>query len=68
MPLSTSPALRILATVLGTVPIGFGINAFLNPWSALSFFELALPATDSNVAEALLIVYGARDIFMGLAV
>jgi hypothetical protein len=68
MPVSTSSTTRIIATIVGTIPIAFGINAFVNPWHALSFFELSKPTINSDVAEALLLVYGARDVFMGLSI
>lgn len=88
--LSQSLSLRIAANVFGTIFIGFGINAILNPLSALSFFELAPPPSSSSsyydytaatttssspspdnittLIDSLMIVYGARDIFMGLAI
>ena len=61
--------LRLISSAFAAVSIGFGINAFYNPASALSFFELDYPATNSNRAlvDALLAVYGVRDIFMGIA-
>jgi hypothetical protein len=68
--LSSSPLL-IAASVFGTIFVGFGINAIFKPASAISFFELGLPLTasaDSKTVEALLVVYGIRDIFMGLAI
>ena len=73
MPLSHSPALRIAASVFATIFIGFGINAILNPESALSFFELAYPGgplqqDQKLVVDALSIIYGVRDIFMGMAI
>ena len=73
MPISHSPALRIAASVFATIFIGFGINAILNPVSALSFFELAYPSgalqgDQRLVVDALSIVYGVRDIFMGVAI
>jgi hypothetical protein len=68
--LSQSPSLPIAANVFGTIWIGFGINAILRPISALSFFEFEPPASaaDKKLVDSLMVVYGARDIFMGLAV
>lgn len=62
--------LRIFATLFATISVGFGVNALLRPANALEFYELALPAEDGarQVAEALLAVYGVRDIFMGAAI
>lgn len=68
--LSQSPILRIASTVFGTIFVGFGLNAILRPENALSFFELDYPTTlaEKTLADKLLIVYGARDVFMGLVV
>ncbi|OMP84851.1 hypothetical protein BK809_0001955 [Diplodia seriata] len=76
MPLSTPPLLlRLTATILGTIPLLFGINALLRPAHALSFFTPLYPSYPPDVSsperrliDALLVVYGARDVFMGLAV
>ncbi|GAA5858278.1 hypothetical protein JCM8547_004631 [Rhodosporidiobolus lusitaniae] len=59
-----------IASATALIPVGFGINAFLNPASALSFFKLPYPSSPSNrvLIDSLLAVYGARDIFMGLAI
>ena len=67
--LSASPYLPIAASVFGTITVGFGINALLRPTNALTFFEMDPPAgaADKQLVEALMIVYGVRDIFMGLA-
>lgn len=71
MPISQSPLVRNgAALVLGTIPIGFGINCIVNPQSALSFFELPYPTIQDqrSLIDALMVVYGVRDIFMGVAV
>lgn len=41
----------------------------LNPENALSWFELSYPLLpeDQKLIDAFLIIYGARDIFMGVA-
>lgn len=69
MPL-LSTTLRVVSTLFGTIFIAFGINAMPRPESGLSFFEFDFPvsATDRNLVEALMVVYGVRDIFMGLAI
>jgi hypothetical protein len=61
--------LRIAASIIATLFIGFGINALLNPASALSFFELQYStiSPERKVVDVLLAAYGVRDIFMGLA-
>lgn len=67
---SRSPYLRIAAGVFGTIFLGFGINAMLRPGNALEFFEFEPPASasDRKLVDSLMIIYGARDLFMGLAI
>ncbi|CZT25061.1 related to integral membrane protein [Ramularia collo-cygni] len=69
MPLSQSPAIPWIAYLLSAIPIGFGINAMLNPQNALSWFDFPHPLLpqDQELINAILIVYGARDVFMGAA-
>ncbi|PNS20439.1 hypothetical protein CAC42_5889 [Sphaceloma murrayae] len=68
--LSQSSALLVIANILGTLTTGFGINAILRPDHALTFFEMAAPtgAADRKLVDSLMIVYGIRDVFMGLAI
>ena len=68
--LSDSAFLRLCAIAFGTMSIGFGINAFVRPAHALTFFEWDLPPASSEyrkVVEGMMIVYGVRDVFMGAA-
>ncbi|KAJ6560483.1 hypothetical protein B0H10DRAFT_2115035 [Mycena sp. CBHHK59/15] len=67
---SQSPSLLIAAGVFATVFVGFGINAILRPRNALKFFEFEAPASasDKKLVDGLMVIYGARDIFMGLAI
>ncbi|KAL2867492.1 DUF4267 domain-containing protein [Aspergillus lucknowensis] len=69
MSVSQNPFLRLAGAAFGTICVGFGINAFLRPEHALSFFELDYPASgvERSVVDNLMYVYGARDVFMGLA-
>jgi len=66
---SQSRYLHILANIFGTIWLGFGVNAMLRPRAAFAVFEFDLPssAADQKLVESLMIIYGARDIFMGLA-
>ncbi|KAL8797711.1 MAG: hypothetical protein Q9195_000063 [Heterodermia aff. obscurata] len=68
--LSQSPNLRIAASVIGTIFLGFGIKFSLQPGSALGFFEFHTPAlaSDQKLAESFIVLYAVRDIFMGLAI
>ncbi|KXS99607.1 hypothetical protein AC578_9940 [Pseudocercospora eumusae] len=70
MTISSSPILRYISLAFATIFVGFGINAMLNPTSALTFFELSypIPPDQQKLVNALLLVYGARDIFMGAAI
>ncbi|KAJ9644065.1 hypothetical protein H2199_003933 [Coniosporium tulheliwenetii] len=67
---SHSPYLRIAASVFGAILLSFGINAILRPRNALEFFGFEPPASASDKAlvDSLVVIYGARDIFMGLAI
>jgi len=68
---SDSTFLRLWASALGTIFVAFGVNAIARPAHALTFFEWDLPSPSSEyrkVVEGLMIVYGARDVFMGLAI
>jgi hypothetical protein len=69
MPLSTSPILTYVSHIFATLFVGFGINAILRPAHAVSFFYYDMPkaAADAEMVGALSAVYGARDVFMGLA-
>ncbi|PGH18782.1 hypothetical protein AJ79_00195 [Helicocarpus griseus UAMH5409] len=70
MPISQHPGLRIAANVFAAMGIGFGINAFLRPEHALTFFEWEAPTSlpEKQLVRNLLYIYGIRDIFEGLAV
>ena len=63
-------ALQVAAHVFAAIAVGFGINAIVRPAHALTFFELERPtgAADAKVVDALLAVYGVRDIFVGFAI
>ncbi|KAF7590358.1 hypothetical protein BBP40_002961 [Aspergillus hancockii] len=64
-----STPLHIAATTFAAISIGFGVNAFIRPAHALSFFEFEPPTSPAERAlvDSLMIVYGARDVFMGIA-
>lgn len=66
---SQSPYLKIAATIFASIFLGFGVNAMLWPQNALNIFGFEPPASasDKKLVDGLMIIYGARDIFMGLA-
>lgn len=72
MAISQSPSLQLAAHVFATIFTAFGINAILRPSHALTFFEFTPPTPPAGDAaklvDSLMAVYGARDIFMGLAI
>ena len=67
MAISHSPSLHLAASAIAIIFVGFGINAILRPDHALTFFEWEAPAaaSDKNLVNNLVIIYGVRDIFMG---
>lgn len=67
--LSQSSALSIASSVFATIFVGFGINAIIRPDHALTFFEFMPPVAvaDKKLVNSLMVVYGARDVFMGVA-
>ncbi len=80
MILSNLPYLELVSSVYATIFVGFGILCFVNPAKTLSFFELPYPQPTSKSAakkgsfdarktlDAIFVVYGVRDIFMGAAI
>ncbi|KUL83843.1 hypothetical protein ZTR_06579 [Talaromyces verruculosus] len=69
MRLSESVFFSFFGVIFGAVFTGFGINCVVRPDHALSFFyfeDLRVPG-DQQLVDYLMIVYGARDIFMGVA-
>lgn len=68
--LSQSPYLPIISSIFGTLALGFGINGMLRPRKALAVFEFEPPASaaDQKLVDSLIVLYGVRDVFMGLAV
>lgn len=66
---SQSRYLNVIANIFGTIWLGFGVNAMMRPLNAFSVFEFDLPssAADQKLVASLMVIYGARDLFMGLA-
>jgi hypothetical protein len=69
MPLSQSRSLVIVANVFGTIFVAGGFNCIFLPERGLSFFELnaAAAVSDQSLVDAMMLIYGAGDIFIGLA-
>lgn len=70
MALSQSSGFNLAAHAFATIFTAFGVNAILRPSHALTFFEFSPPASpaDARMVDSLMVVYGARDIFMGVAI
>lgn len=70
MPLSTSPILRLLATVFGTIFLGFGTAYTLYPRAAYPTIGLSAPTTprDAEIVDAIMILFGAKDLFVGASI
>lgn len=68
--LSHRRPLYVAANVFATIFVGFGINAMIRPENALTFFEFEAPTSvsDRKLTDNLMIIYGVRDIFMGVAI
>jgi len=67
--LGSARAANIATYIYGAVFIGFGINIIFRPASGLSFFEWQYPIdpTARELIDRTMLIYGARDIFMGVA-
>ncbi|KAL2194422.1 hypothetical protein P885DRAFT_62899 [Corynascus similis CBS 632.67] len=63
-------ALYLGAHAFAAIITGFGVNAILRPAHALTFFGIEKPtaSADAITIDSLMAVYGARDIFMGIAI
>jgi hypothetical protein len=70
MGISHSPILRYAATLLGAITFGFGVNYVSNPESAYDIFEFPRMSiqSDQDIMNAVMILYGAKDLFMGIAI
>lgn len=65
---SQSPAVWNTGAALATLFIGFGVNAMLRPRAGLEIFEFEYPKSpkDQKLIDGLMLIYGVRDIFMGV--
>ena len=72
-PPSASPPLRvqrILAVLLGFMPLAIGVQGLLNPANHLASMNFPGPTapSDALVANALMRVTGVRNVFMGASI
>lgn len=71
MPLSQHPTIPIAATLFGTIFLGFGFNYIFNSREAfVSSFGFPYPAApaEQKILDSFCILYGAKDLFMGVAI
>lgn len=67
--ISQSPLLLLAGSAFGAIFVAFGLNAMIRPQHGLSFFPFTPPPPAAQpLVDAITVVYGARDIFMGVAV
>ncbi|KIX08630.1 uncharacterized protein Z518_03287 [Rhinocladiella mackenziei CBS 650.93] len=68
-PLSQSPYVKGAANLIALIWVAIGANAMVRPRSGLEIFQFPLPASPEarNLVDNLMIIYGVRDVFMGVA-
>lgn len=67
---SQTPAVWHTGAALATLFLGFGINAMLRPRAGFEIFEFEYPKApkDQKLIDNLMIIYGIRDVFMGVSI
>ncbi|KAF1966397.1 hypothetical protein BU23DRAFT_560207 [Bimuria novae-zelandiae CBS 107.79] len=72
MPSPAHPLLRFLATLFGTIFLGFGFSYTFFPRRA--YASIGLPALsssttslDAEILDAVITLFGAKDVFVGVA-
>ncbi|KAH7073782.1 hypothetical protein BKA63DRAFT_514774 [Paraphoma chrysanthemicola] len=71
MPLSRHPALPYVATLFGTIFLGFGITYILYPqtgYSLYGFSSAPRSTSEWEIMERVMTLYGAKDIFLAAAI
>ncbi|OAL55439.1 hypothetical protein IQ07DRAFT_582926 [Pyrenochaeta sp. DS3sAY3a] len=68
--LSAHPALPYISTFFGTIFLGFGITYILYPRTGYELYGFSTSPTnaaDWAIMERVMILYGAKDVFMAIA-
>lgn len=68
--LSAHPALPYISTFFGTIFLGFGITYILYPRTGYELYGFSTSPTngaDWSIMERVMILYGAKDVFMAVA-
>ncbi|KAH6642676.1 hypothetical protein C7974DRAFT_431075 [Boeremia exigua] len=71
MGLSRHPTLPYISTFFGTICLGFGITYMLYPrigYSLYGFTSSPTNALDWAVMERVMVLYGAKDVFIAAAI
>ncbi|KAJ4985936.1 alpha beta hydrolase fold-3 domain protein [Stagonosporopsis vannaccii] len=71
MPLSRHPALPYLSTLFGAIFLFFGGTYMLSPRTGYSLYGFSTwpsNAVDWAVMERVMVLYGAKDLFIGAAI
>lgn len=69
--LSTMPILRYLSTMFGAIFLGFGLTYMLYPhvgYSLFGFSSEPTSSTDWEVMKRVMVLFGAKDLFLGAAI
>jgi hypothetical protein len=70
-PLSTHPFLPYISTLFSTIFLGFGMTYILYPQTGFTLYGFSTSPTtpaDWALMERIMILYGAKDIFMAVAI
>lgn len=68
---STHPALPYISTFFGTIFLGFGVTYILYPRTGYSLYGFSGEPTshmDWEIMERIMVLYGAKDLFLGAAI
>ncbi|KAF3034786.1 hypothetical protein E8E12_003267 [Didymella heteroderae] len=71
MGLSRSPLLPYISTFFGTIFLGFGLTYILAPRTGFDLFGFTSTPTsalDWAVMERIMVLYGAKDVFIAAAI
>lgn len=71
MPLSRAPLLPYLSTLFSLIFLGFGTTYILSPRTGFGLFGFASSPTTSldwEMMERIMVLYGAKDVFMAVAI
>lgn len=68
---STRPILRYFSTLFGVIFLGFGLTYMIYPRTGYSLYGFSTgptSQTDWEVMERVMVLFGAKDLFLGAAI